>query len=66
MEADGQTLKAFQVERDFIVKGMAQEIRYKSEAIKEVEQHLQHIVSLTGYQLETMPGNLPLVISFRD
>lgn len=56
MEADGQIPKAYQAERDFIVKSMVQEIRYKSEAIKEVEQQLQHIVPLTGYQLETMPG----------
>jgi transposase len=56
IEADGQIPKAYQAERDFIVKSMVQEIRYKSEAIKEVEQQLQHIVPLTGYQLETMPG----------
>ncbi|SDM78259.1 Transposase [Dendrosporobacter quercicolus] len=56
IEADGEQQKAYQSERDFVVQSMVKEIRYKCEAIKEVEQQLQHILPHTGYQLETMPG----------
>ncbi len=54
--ADGEQPKAYQAERDFIVQSMVKEIRYKQEAIKEVESQLARILPQTGYRLETMPG----------
>nr|WP_174234391.1 IS110 family transposase [Methylomusa anaerophila] len=56
IELDGQTGKAYQLERDFIVQSMVKEIRYKQEAIKDVDEQLAIILPQTGYQLETMPG----------
>jgi len=56
IESDGDIPKEYQAERDFIVKSMVKEIRYKQEEIKQVDQQLQIILPQTGYKLETMPG----------
>lgn len=56
IESDNDTAKTYQVERDFIVQSIVKEIRYKNEAIKDVDEQLQIILPQTGYKLETMPG----------
>ena len=56
IESDGDIQKEYQSERDFIVKSMVQEIRYKHASIKEVDKQLAIILPQTGYKLETMPG----------
>lgn len=56
IESDGEIQKEYQSERDFIVRSMVKEIRYKQEAIKDVDQQLATIIPQTGYKLETMPG----------
>lgn len=54
--SDGEIPKEYQLERDFIVKSIVKEIRYKREEMKAVDTHLQMILPQTGYKLETMPG----------
>ncbi len=56
IESDKDTAKTYQEERDFIVKNMVQEIRYKHASIEEVDNQLAIILPQTGYKLETMPG----------
>lgn len=56
VETDCDIAKEYQEERDFIVKSIVKEIRYKHEEIAEVDQRLAKIMPQTGYKLETMPG----------
>jgi len=56
IEDDGDIQRGYQSERDFIVKSIVREIRYKSEEVKEVDKKLQIILPQTGYKLESMPG----------
>ncbi|EGO61777.1 transposase, partial [Acetonema longum] len=54
--ADGDTHREFQAERDFIVKSIIQELRYKQQAIEGIDGELKTLLPLTGYKLDTMPG----------
>lgn len=56
IESDNDTAKTYQAERDFIVQSIVKEIRYKNEAIKDVDNQLAIILPQTGYKLESMPG----------
>jgi hypothetical protein len=56
IEADGDRKLDYQGERDFIVKSIVKEIRYKQQEIIEVDQKLQKVMVQTGYKLESMPG----------
>jgi len=56
VETDCDIVKEYQEERDFIVKSIVKEIRYKHEEIAEVDRQLEKIMPQTGYKLETMPG----------
>jgi len=56
VEADGNTKRQFQSERDFIVRSIVKEIRYKKNELTEVDAELLKLAPETGYRLETMPG----------
>ena len=56
IETDCDIKKDYQSERDFIVRSIVREIRYKQGAITEVDAQLQMLMLQTGYKLETMPG----------
>lgn len=56
VETDCNIVKEYQEERDFIVKSIVKEIRFKHEEIKEVDIQLATIMPKTRYKLETMPG----------
>jgi len=56
IEADGDTKKEFQEERDFIVKSLVKSIKNNIEQMKESDDELEKIIPLTGYKLRTMPG----------
>lgn len=56
IDADGDTRKDFQSERDFIVKSLVKGIRHNLEQIVEIDKELDKIIPLTGYKLRTMPG----------
>ncbi|EGO65275.1 IS110 family transposase, partial [Acetonema longum] len=54
--ADGDTHREFQPERDFIVKSIIHELRYKQQAIEGIDGELKNLLPLTDYKLDTMPG----------
>jgi len=56
IEADGDTRKDFQEERDFIVRSLVKSIKNNIDQMKEIDVELERIIPLTGYQLRTMPG----------
>jgi transposase len=56
VESDGNTQKSYQHERDFIIKSIVKEIRFKKAEIQEVDGELEKLVPVTGYKLHTMPG----------
>jgi len=56
IEADGDMKREYQSERDFIVKSIVKEIRYKQQEIIDVDRELQKVMAQTGYNLESMPG----------
>lgn len=56
VEADGDTTREFQRERDYIIKTIVQELKHKKEQISGVDGELERLIPLTGYKLHTMPG----------
>lgn len=56
VEEDGDTQRDYQNERDFIVKSIVQEIRFKKSAIDDIDSELERIIPLTGYKLQSMIG----------
>lgn len=56
MEEDGDTKRAYQETRDFIVREMVKDIKFKKAQITELEQEMKRVVGFLGYKLETMPG----------
>ncbi len=56
VEKDGNTKRAYQETRDFIVREMVKDIRFKQEQIAGLEQQMRNVVGFLGYKLETMPG----------
>jgi len=64
VEGDGDTTRDFQRERDYIIKTIVQELKYKKEQIIGIDGELERLISLTGYKLHTMPGiNLNMATS---
>jgi transposase len=56
VEDDGDTERDYQIERDFIVKSIVKEIRFKQEEVAELNNELEKLIPSTGYKLETIPG----------
>jgi transposase len=56
VESDGNTKRDYQHERDFIIKSIVKEIRFKKAEIQEVDGELEKLIPVTGYLLHTMPG----------
>jgi len=56
VQADGNTIREFQRERDYIVKTIIQEIKHKKTQIVGIDTELEKLIPLTGYKLHTMPG----------
>lgn len=56
VEKDGETKREYQEARDFIVRSIVRDVRFKKKEIEEVEKELKRTVGLLGYRLETMPG----------
>lgn len=61
IEKDGDTIKDYQLERDFIVRNIVKDIRHNKKLITEIDEELRKLLPLTGYKLHTMPG-IDLVI----
>lgn len=53
---DGDTTRAYQETRDFIVRGIAGDIRARQRDIAEAEKALGRMLEAVGCRLETMPG----------
>lgn len=53
---DGDTTRDYQDMRDFLVKSIVRDIRFKQEEIEETKKALKQMLNIIGYQLETMPG----------
>lgn len=53
---DGDTTRAYQETRDFIVRGIAGDIRARQREIAEAEKALGRMLEAVGCRLETMPG----------
>ena len=53
---DGDTTRAYQEERDFIVMSIAGDIRSRERDIAEAEKALRGMLDVVGCKLETMPG----------
>lgn len=56
VKKDGETKRAYQETRDFIVREMVKDIKFKKGQIEELEKELKRVVAFLGYKLETMPG----------
>lgn len=56
IEADGDTRKDYQAERDFIVKNIVKDIRHNKGLLEEIDVELEKLIPITGYRLNTMPG----------
>gem|GEM_PF-645364 len=56
VEKDGETKREYQEARDFIVRSIVRDVRFKKKEIGEVEKELKRTVDLLGYRLDTMPG----------
>jgi hypothetical protein len=53
---DGETQREYQTSRDFIVKSIVRDLKFKKQEIEKVESELIEIVSLFNYRLESLPG----------
>ena len=56
VQQDGDTTRAYQEQRDFLVKSLVREVNFKIKEIQAVEEELKNTIALTGIKLETMPG----------
>jgi len=56
IEADGDTRKDYQAERDFIVKNIVKDIRHNKGLLEEIDVELEKLIPITDYKLNTMPG----------
>jgi transposase len=55
-KADGATRCEHQDSRDFIVRSIVRDIRFKKQEISEVEAEFRRILDMLDYKLESMPG----------
>jgi transposase len=53
---DADTTREYQKQRDFLIKSLVRDIRFKLSEIDKVNEELEGIMKVLGYQLETMPG----------
>jgi hypothetical protein len=56
VQADGDTTRTYQEQRDFLIQSHVRDIRFKKQEIQYVENELSRMMNLLDYQLETMPG----------
>lgn len=56
IEADGDTTRTYQEQRDFPIRSHVHDIRFNKKEIARVEGELHRMMNLLDYQLETMPG----------
>jgi transposase len=53
---DGDTKREYQEQRDFLIKSLVRDIRFKQSEIDRVNEELEKMMKALGYHLETMPG----------
>lgn len=56
VKQDGATKRNYQEHRDFLVLNMVHDMRRSRELIKQTEEQLRQVLSLTDYKLESMDG----------
>lgn len=56
IEKDNNPKREFQGSRDFLVKSLVADIKFKKQEIVKVEVELRLILGIMGYKLESMPG----------
>ncbi|MCO1604053.1 IS110 family transposase [Desulfosporosinus nitroreducens] len=56
IEKDNNPKREFQESRDFLVKSLVADIKFKKQEIVKVEAELRRILGIMGYKLESMPG----------
>jgi transposase len=56
IEKDNNPKRKFQDSRDFLVKSLVADIKFKKQEITKVEAELECILAIMGYKLESMPG----------
>ncbi len=56
VKQDGATKRNLQEQRDFLVINMVHDMRRSRELIKQIEEQLRQVLSLTEYKLESMDG----------
>lgn len=56
VQADGDTTRSYQEQRDFLIQSHVRDVNHKKKEIVHVEAELGNMMKLLDYQLETMPG----------
>ncbi|MFC5529508.1 IS110 family transposase [Cohnella yongneupensis] len=56
IDADGDTLRDFQDQRDFIVQSLVRDIRSSERNLTRVENEIRELMGQLGFRLETMTG----------
>lgn len=56
VDEDGDTIRDFQDQRDFIVKGLVRNIRFYKRELGRVEEEIRGLMKQLGLQLESMTG----------
>ncbi|WP_339274049.1 IS110 family transposase [Paenibacillus sp. FSL W8-0426] len=56
IQADGDTTRTYQEQRDFLIRSHVRDIRFNKKEIVRVEGELHNMMKLLDLQLETMPG----------
>lgn len=56
IQADGDTTRTYQEQRDFLIRSHVRDIRFNKKEIARVEDELHNMMKLPDLQLETMPG----------
>ncbi|KAI7256072.1 hypothetical protein KC345_g11033 [Hortaea werneckii] len=56
VKQDGATKRNLQEQRDFLVVNMVHDMRRSRELIKQIEEQLRQVLSMTDYKLESMDG----------
>lgn len=56
VQADGDTTRSYQEQRDFLIQSHVRDIRFNKKEMTRVEDELKRMMKLLDYQLDTMPG----------
>lgn len=56
VQEDGDTTRAYQETRDFIIGGLVRSIKANQVEVAKAEEEMKRLVAGFGYKLETMPG----------